>query len=111
MCSTADDFAVDMGALEIIGVTTEKDRKFTCINGQTCKLERIWGNHLMSSDYFAVLDTCGAFTSVDFVPMAGMTVGVDPAGPEERFYLRGSDSRHCRFLTCTGLDSCNFRSG
>ena len=36
MCSTADDFAVDMGHLEVIGVTTAADRKFTCVNGQTC---------------------------------------------------------------------------
>ena len=88
MCSIADDFAVDMGALEIIGVTTADHRKFTCINGQTCKLEGIWGNHLTSSDQFAVLDTCGTIAKADFVPMTGMSVNVDPPGPAVCFYSR-----------------------
>ena len=57
-CGFAEDFALDMGSLLLIGMSPlDQDR--TCIAGQHCHLADLRGYGLSSLDTIVVLDTCG----------------------------------------------------
>ena len=57
-CHFAEDFAVDMGSLLLVGISPlVQDR--TCIAGQHCQLAGLQGYGLSSLDTIVVLDTCG----------------------------------------------------
>ena len=57
VCSTAEDYLVDMGEVHIAGPSPlNQDR--TCISGQTCRLDGFRGHFLSDGDAVLLLDTC-----------------------------------------------------
>ena len=62
-CSSAEDFQIDVGLLELVGPS--HDHSATCYSGAACVVSGISGNHLSSQDTAVLLDTCGI---LDIVP-------------------------------------------
>ena len=58
VCSTAEDFAVDMGTLDFIG-PHRLDNVATCMSGSACVITSVSGNHLSGQDAAVLLNTCG----------------------------------------------------
>ena len=57
-CSGPIDFATDVGALTMIGVSPVRQDR-TCISGVSCTIDGFEGTHISSSDSYLVMDTCG----------------------------------------------------
>ena len=79
-CSVYEDFNTDMGRLTLVGVVPGQDR--TCVSGLTCYLDGIQGQHLLSEDQYAVLDTCGEPHAVHRLPSAGLATAVSASGAQ-----------------------------
>ena len=73
-CSTAEDFRMDAGRLTLIGAAPlAQDR--TCVSGQTCSLDGIFGHHISSTDIVSVSDTCGDASMIPRFQGGGFTRG------------------------------------
>jgi hypothetical protein len=64
ICSTMNNFKVDVGAFTLIGPVLNQKR--TCVSGRTCNIDGISGKHLSDGDLLLVLETCAA--SISLVP-------------------------------------------
>ena len=70
-CSVAENFVVDAGKLELIGVAP-LNQKRTCVAGQTCAIDGVTGQSLPPSSYIRALDTCGIATNLPRTPDTGL---------------------------------------
>jgi hypothetical protein len=60
-CALSKHFHVDAGTLTVIGPSPQyQDR--TCVTGQVCWMDQLYGQDLGDGDRILVLDTCGLFT-------------------------------------------------
>lgn len=60
-CALSKHFHVDAGTLTVIGPSPQyQDR--TCVTGQVCWMNKLYGQDLGDGDRILVLDTCGLFT-------------------------------------------------
>ena len=72
VCSSQEDFRIDAGAIEVIGVSPfSQDR--TCVSGRTCFLGEILGSGLSSNDVLFALETCGKDNALARFPFSGKT--------------------------------------
>ena len=62
-CSGPIDFATDVGALTMIGVSPVRQDR-TCISGVSCTIDGFEGTHISSSDSYLVMDTCRVDSAV-----------------------------------------------
>ena len=58
LCSRLEDFAVQVGSLDVIGPKAMPYLK-TCVAGQTCFFDGIEGHLLGTEDSLWIMDTCG----------------------------------------------------
>ena len=56
-CENAEDFRTDFGELTLVG--PDPNQHFTCVAGQTCRLDGVEGQWLDAGDRFLILDSCG----------------------------------------------------
>jgi hypothetical protein len=88
-CLRADEFAVDLGELVIVGPARREAR--TCVSGQTCSIDTLTGSLLDDESAVVVLDTCGAATVVPRLPDGGhMTPRAGTRGLG-LFYVRNAE--------------------
>ena len=87
-CSYAEHYRVDMGRLTLIGPSVEFAPGLSCINGQTCVVDRLWPMNVWADDELMLLDTCGIVDGlipraprhsddVDFDAPGWFTMGTD----------------------------------
>ena len=72
-CKKAEDFNAYAGTLTIQGVAPLSQHR-TCVSGQTCRIDGIFGQYLSSTDRIVVLDTCGTNSFVPGFPPESMSV-------------------------------------
>ena len=65
-CELQADYRLDIGELDVLGPAKFQDR--TCITGQECRIESIYGKFLSTQNSIAVLDTCGTHSLVANFP-------------------------------------------
>jgi hypothetical protein len=108
-CSTSEHFRVDMGHLELVGVSPLSQHR-TCVAGQTCSLDGITGLDLSSKDRFLVLDTCTRGGLLPRFPEAALMVSVDRSGAQVSWgdtAVTSAGGQH-RLCWCAGLSfSCS----
>ena len=76
-CSTFEDFAIDVGSLNLVGPSPlQQDR--TCVAGQTCNFEGFssFGSSGMGTIW--ILSTCGEGDQLERLPQAGQLHGRAP---------------------------------
>jgi hypothetical protein len=71
-CSSEDDFVVDVGRLDLVGVAPLEQRH-TCVSGQSCALDGILGTGMEApyGGHFQVLDTC-ALSSAGMIHLGSL---------------------------------------
>lgn len=57
-CSAAEDFALDLGALRVVGPQPLTTQARTCVSGQTCLIDGIHVLDGTAADQLVLLDTC-----------------------------------------------------
>jgi hypothetical protein len=77
--SAAVDFAVDAGALILVGPAPLRQHR-TCVSGQTCLIDGITGQHLQNGDEVLILDTCNTDSTVPRFTLAGSAMTVRETG-------------------------------
>jgi hypothetical protein len=78
-CSTAEDFKVDFGKLDIRGPSPRSQHR-TCVSGQRCALDGFTGHGLSSKDQIVVLDTCGARNAPPRFSQYGFALSLTSSG-------------------------------
>ena len=82
VCSAAEDFAIDMGRLTLIGPVPLATGA-TCVAGRTCSITGISGEFLSTGDMGILLDTCGLPATtfgLDTIPSTGISMTYDGTG-------------------------------
>jgi hypothetical protein len=89
------------------------DQDRTCVAGQLCVLDGLYGQHLLSSDSYFILDTCGLDTVVARLPQEGLfdvatnsngsRIGWGVGSSLLRLTAAGGEYRLC---WCAGTYSC-----
>ena len=69
-CSMTESFRVDLGTFTLIGPRPlNQDR--TCMSGQTCQFDGVYGHLTSQTDRFFILDTCGVESTLPRMPKEG----------------------------------------
>ena len=73
-CDKIENFRIDFGELSLLGPTV-LDSFYTCVAGQSCRIDSIYGTGMSLIDSYLVLDTCSSTGSLvkDFVPRENST--------------------------------------
>jgi hypothetical protein len=105
-CSQVEDFKSTVGQLTLIGPLLGGTR--TCVSGQTCSLDDIYGTHLSSGDSFAILDTCGV-DAVQLIPggALGTTTSAGSTESGVSWATLTSSGGHYRLCWCASGMTCS----
>jgi hypothetical protein len=69
ICEAGEDFLADVGSLTLEGpVQTDH----TCVSGEACRIEGLYGQGLAVADSFVIVDTCGAASAAHGFPDYGI---------------------------------------
>ena len=111
VCSAAEDFAIDMGRLTLLGPVPLASAA-TCVAGRACVVNGISGNILTSADAGILLDTCGLPATSG---LAGFPAGIALSSDGTSLRMEGSGSSatpltapggEYRICWCAGGFSC-----
>lgn len=109
-CAFAEDFQVDFGRLDVIGVAPlSQDR--SCISGHHCAIDGIMGHYLDSKSHLLILDTCGTASAFSALRTSGnferpASVASSGASWNALVTLPGGQYRLCWCHTEGNLSTC-----
>ena len=83
VCGKLQDFQVDFGRLTLLGPAFGDFDSFTCVAGQSCRIDALTGLGLSFSDNYLVLDTCSVSHVKNFVKNSTVLRLIQPVSDSE----------------------------
>ncbi|CAE8585944.1 unnamed protein product, partial [Polarella glacialis] len=87
-CSQAEDFRMDIGTITLQGPAPLNQHK-TCVSGQPCLIQPIYGLELQDNDLVHILDTCGQYVDTTSATHSGALIPTDSGLHLPRFPSNG----------------------